>query len=431
MKKIIASAVGLMLAGGIATTASAAIENQFGGYWRTRFTYEDNFSGKDTASREYVDTRTRLFYTAKFSDDFKFVNKFEFNTGWGDTTGTQKVTIDGKTYNVTGAGLGAGGDMGADGKGNWRIKNSYADFNMGPAVNAKVGIQGFTIARGFILDDDAAGVMMTGKFGQVSVIGAWINVSNEDVAGWDIATSATLDQNVFAALVPVKINDTMSVTPYFVYHKVSNYEAFTATQDADNWYAGADADLKFGTVGVWGTAIYNGGEINGVDNAAYLGAVGADAGIVHGQFFYASGDDGTDASENNKFVSAPGTGTNLTSAGTGSSYYWAEILGLGIFDNSVSNSSPGDDITNIWAGNVGVTVKPMDKLKITGDVWYASLAEDNKAGDTELGLEFDAIVSYNIYDNLTADAVFAYLVSGDATGDEDVMEGGLRLSLKF
>ena len=431
MKKIIASAVGLMLAGGIATTASAAVENQFGGYWRTRFTYEDNFTGKDTASKEYVDTRTRLFYTAKFSDDFKFVNKFEINTGWGDITKTQTVTVDGKTYNVSGSGLGAGGDIGADGKGNFRVKNSYVDFNLGPAVNAKVGIQAFTVARGFIFDDDAAGVMLTGKFGQVSVVGAWINLSNEDVAGWDIATNATLDQNIYAAIVPVKVNDNVTVTPYFVYHQVSNYEAFTATGDAKNWYLGADADLKFGTVSVWGTAIYNGGTINDVDNKAYLGAVGADAGIVHGQFFYASGDDGKDAKENNAFVSAPGTGANYTSPNVGSSYYWAEILGYGIFDNAVANGSVEDDITNIWAGNVGVTFKPMDKLKLVGDVWYASLAEQNKAGDKELGWELDGVATYDIYDNLSADLVFAYLFSGDAVGKEDIMEGGLRLSLKF
>ena len=56
MKKIIASTVGLMLAGGIvATTASAALENQFGGYWRTRFTFEDNMTGQDTSSKFYVD----------------------------------------------------------------------------------------------------------------------------------------------------------------------------------------------------------------------------------------------------------------------------------------------------------------------------------------------------------------------------------------
>ncbi len=417
MKKIIASAVGLMLVGGIATTASAAIENQFGGYWRTRFTYEDNFSGKDTASSEYVDTRTRLFYTAKFSDDFKFVNKFEFNTGWGDTTGTQTVDINGKTYKVTSAGLGAGGDIGADGKGNWRIKNSYADFNMGAAVNAKVGVQDATLARGFLFDDDFAGVTLTGKFANVTVPVVWMNVDNTDVAGWDVATASTIDQNILAALAVVKINDNMSVTPYFVYHSI---KADAATDDSKNWYLGADADMKFGAVAVWATGIYNGGDVEGVDNVAFLGAVGADADIVHGQFFYASGDDGTDASENNAFVQAPGR-----------SYYWSEIMGYGVFDNFSSAGSPADGISNVWAGNVGVTIKPMDKLKIDADVWYASLAEENSAGDKELGLEFDGKLTYSLYENLTAEAIFAYLVSGDATGEEDVMEGGLCLSLKF
>ena len=106
-------------------------------------------------------------------------------------------------------------------------------------------------------------------------------------------------------------------------------------------------------------------------------------------------------------------------------------MGLGVFDNNVSAGSPGDGISNVWAGNVGVTVKPMDKLKIDADVWYASLAEENAAGDKELGLEFDGKLTYSLYENLTAEAIFAYLVSGDATGKEDVMEGGLCLSLKF
>jgi hypothetical protein len=442
MKKIIASAVGLMLAGGIAaTTASAALENQFGGYWRTRFTYEDNFGGTDTASKEYVDTRTRLYYTAKFSDDFKFVNKFEFNTYWGDTTKTQKVMANGKqvvlldtttgqTYPMTvdSAGLGAGGDVGADGKGNWRIKNSYVDFNMGPAVNAKVGIQGFTVARGFIFDDDASGVMLTGKFGNVAVPLVWINVNNEDAYGVDASVPSTMDQNIWAALAAVKINDNASVTPYFIYHTIRNNETI---EDSDNFYVGADVDLKFGPVAVWATGIYNGGDINGLDTQAFLGAAGVDQGIVHGQFFYASGDDNSRDGDNNAFLSAPGNGANGTSAGIGSSYYWSEIMGLGVFDYGASKGSPADDITNIWAGNVGVTVKPMDKLKVIADVWYASLAEDDKNGNTELGLEFDGTIAYNIYDNLTAEAIFAYLISGDATGDEDVMEGGVRLSLKF
>lgn len=411
MKKIIASAVGLMLAGGIAaTTASAAVENQFGGYWRTRFIYEDNFDGLDSASRTYLDTRTRLFYTAKFNDDFKFVNKFEFNTGWGDLNG---------------------GDLGADGKGNWRIKNSYADWNMGQ-VNAKVGIQGAAIGRGFILDDDFAGAIVTPKFGNVSMPLVWARISDDDVQSYDGAAIPTFNQDLFAVLAAIKVKEGMTITPYVVYHSITDRDDdLVPVEDSDNFYAGVDADMKFGSVGVWATGIFNGGEYNGQDTTAFLAAAGADAGIVHGQAFYATGDDDATDGDNDAFVSLPGLAPGLKSPGSGSSYYWAEIMGLGAFDNAPSNGSPGDDITNIWAANAGVSLKPMDKIKVDADVWYAELAEDNAAGDSDLGVEFDGKLTYTIMENLTSEFIFAYLISGDATGDEDVMEGGVRLSLKF
>lgn len=407
MKKWYVAAAGLMFIGMAATTASAALENEFGGYWRSRFLYMDNFDGKDSDSVFYVDQRTQLFYTAKFSENFKFVNKFEFNSGWGDTT----------NKNAAAAGLGAGGDLGADGKGNFRIKNSYADFNIGQKMNAKVGIQGFTISRGFIFDDDASGITLTGNFGNITVPLVWMVLDDNDVAGWDVATASNQNQNLFAALAAAKVNDAMTFTPFFVYHIINDS---ALVQDSKNWYLGVDADLKFGDVTVWGTAIYNGGQIDDIDNKAYLGAVGVDAGLVHGQFFYASGDDGKDATENTAFTPAPGR-----------SYYWSEIMGLGVFDDYVSNGSPGDGISNVWAANAGVTIKPIDKLQIDADLWYAALAEDNTAGDKELGWEIDGKIGYTLYENLTAEAIAAYLISGEATGDENVMEAGVRLSLKF
>ena len=160
MKKIIASAVGLMLVGGVAVTTASAVESQFGGYWRTRAYFMDNFTQPDSADNA-VDTRTRLYYTAKFNDDLKFVNKFEFNTMWGDNNG---------------------GDLAADGKGNWRIKNSYVDFNLG-MVNAKVGIQGATIARGFVFSDDFSGAVVTADFGMVKVPVLYALGSNDDDLG--------------------------------------------------------------------------------------------------------------------------------------------------------------------------------------------------------------------------------------------------------
>jgi hypothetical protein len=358
MKKIIASAVGLMLAGGIAATAaSAAVENQFGGYWRNRMYYQDQFK-QDDQDTWTIDQRTRLFYTAKFNDDFKFVNKFEFNSTWGDNDG---------------------GDIGADATDIWRVKNSYADFNVGP-VNAKLGIQAATVARGFIFDDDFSGAMVTGKFGNVSVPLVYISSSNEDLGAK--AHIADTNEDIFAALASVKISDAMSVTPYFVYHTISG-------EETDNWYIGVDADMKFSSISIWGTGIYNGGTVDDADTQAFLAAVGVDAGIAHGQAFYATGDDNAADGDNDAFVSAPG-----------SSYYWSEILGMGVFDNKTTTTSKGDDITNVMAANGGVTIKPMDKLKIDADVWYAALAEDNAKGDTELGVEFDGKLTYTIMDSL-------------------------------
>jgi hypothetical protein len=385
MKKIIASAVGLIMVSGVAVTTASAVENKFGGYWRTRSYVMDNFDGQDSASVWITDNRTRLYYTAKFNDDFKFVNKFEFNTQWGDNVG---------------------GDIGADGTGIWKIKNSYADFKLG-SVHTKLGIQGGTIARGLLFSDDFSGVNMSVKAGTVTPTLMYIAYDDENKGN-------SQDRSYTAVLVPVKIGDAVKVTPYFLYDYQSNL-------DNDNFYIGADVDLKMDAVSAWGTFIYNGGNsTNDVDNAGFLLAAGAKAGIAHGQAIYATGDDGSDATTNDEFVSPKGA-----------SYYWSEIMGYGTFDKDASNGSPDDNITNLVAFNGGIKIKPMDKMTLSGDVWYAMLAEKDSNGQDELGLELDGKVSYKIMDNLNLDVVLAYLFSGDATGPEDVLEAGARISLKF
>ena len=74
MKKIIASAVGIVMIGGVAVTNASAVENIFGGYNRTRVISDTDFDGIDSTYNR-VDSRTRLYYTAKFSADLKLVNK--------------------------------------------------------------------------------------------------------------------------------------------------------------------------------------------------------------------------------------------------------------------------------------------------------------------------------------------------------------------
>ena len=115
--------------------------------------------------------------------------------------------------------------------------------------------------------------------------------------------------------------------------------------------------MKMDMASLWGTAIYNGGDIQDDNVDAWLFAVGVDAGIAHGQAFYATGDDNPLDDESEGFTSAPGQ-----------SYYWSEIMGLGIFDNRASSGAPGNKISNIMAINAGVTFKPADKMTLVGDV---------------------------------------------------------------
>lgn len=425
MKKMLGVMMVAMVWMAIAIPASA-IENEFGGYWRTRGVSMQDFNNglyNLEGSNSYVDTRTRLFYTAKFNDKFKFVNKFEFNTTWGDIEG---------------------GDIGADG-GTFKIKNSYADFSIGD-TNFKVGVQPGKIARGFLFDDDFAGLIATVKFGSVSLPFIWMKVEDNDC----VNAKTFADSKVFPAktdrdylaLSPVfNINETLSVNPYLLIDKQQKMEEYNygreATDakmftDTDAYYFGVDVNAKIDALTAWGTFIYETGDMDYLDGDhvkqsadinAFLVAAGADAGLVHGQAFYATGnkDDDDDVQA---------FGLLQLANNRGQTYYWSEIMGEGIFDGTRSHNAPGTKISNIMAANVGVTVKPMDKLTLTGDIWYAQLAEE-VANEDVLGTEIDLKATYMLLDNLKLDVVAAYLFAGDATGEEDPIEIGTQLSFSF
>lgn len=413
MKKIIASALGLAMVGGVATTATTAfaVENQFGGYWRTWVYYADQMNQDDDDAFIQAN-RTRLYYTAKFNDNFKFVNKFEFNNYWGDNNG---------------------GDVGADGD-NFKLKNSYADFTLGN-VNTKIGAMGTTIARGLIFDDDFSGILVTPTFGDNALTLGYISISNSDLD--DDADDPGSDRGMFLAQMSLKPSETLAVTPYVVYDHGTDATlssetvddvTVTTVGDVDIFYAGVDFDVQTEDMSLWSTLIYNGGEYGDTDVSAFLGAFGLDAGVAHGSFVYSTGDDDEGDGDMNAFVPA-----------SGASFYWSEILGYGMFDDASplddryvgeGVSAGADGISDLMAVNAGVTFVPMDKMTVSGDVWYASLAEDNSDGDNYIGTELDASLSYSLMDNLTADVVIAYLFAGDVV-EEDVFETGVQLSLKF
>jgi hypothetical protein len=480
MKKFAVLALAALLVVAFTVPASA-LENIFGGYWHARFYTQKNFDGDDlgTSDLTQAETRTRLYYTAKLNDNLKLVNKFEMDTAWGNTNAAYSGT---STYSSN------WGDAGADGVA-IEIKQSYADFNVGP-VNFLVGVQNFTLARGFISNDDASGVKAIWKVTEGLYLpfiwqknvegGTGKNTVGSNLDGYK--NDRDIDMYIFTP--SVYFSKDIKINPYLVLlHSKDAYQLpgayLTAFDNLNAYIFGFDFDAKMGPASIWFTGIMQKGSgtvsaaipaalaagINAmpysaaknkgniiagdeIDLEGYLVAAGGKFDLgkadVHGQVFYATGEDASGLSDhelNGYFT----TSSNL--------YVWAEIMGGGIFDNSAAGSSSvglmnssgatGYIVSNTLAANIGATVKPMDKLTITGDLWYAKLAEENVWGEDYLGTEVDLKVTYNLVEGLTLDVVGAYLFAGDATeaargaatsdgkNQTNPYEFGTQLSLSF
>ena len=475
MKKFTVLALAALLVVAFTVPASA-LENIFGGYWRTRMVSQRNFSGDDSGALDLsrVDTRTRLYYTAKINDNLKFVNKFEYNTVWGDSTadpaaGTVTGSVYPHTHALTGVSSNNWGDAGADGAG-VTIKNSYADFNVGP-VNFLVGIQNFTLLRGFVSDDDAAGMKAIWKVNDGLYL-PFVWLKNYEGGSGAGANALDIDSYVFAPVI--MLSKDIKISPVYAFlhgrnamQMPSNNPAFLGRFDNVNVnILGLDFDGKFGAASLWFTGVYQFGTLTTadallgykagteIDLKAYLVAAGGKFDLgkadIHGQAFYASGDDAV-GSLNDKTID----GFFLTRSST---YYWSEILGNGIFDNmspiatggptggapkgygygSFTGANGGPQVSNMWALNIGTTIKPMDKLSIAADLWYARLAENNVNKDDDLGIEANIVITYKLVEGLNLDIVGAYLFAGDAIGTtsggnlaRNPYEFGTRLSLSF
>jgi len=299
------------------TVPAWALETQFGGYFRFRGWTAQNMTGEDlTEARDVTatDVRTRLYFTTIFHENLKFVNKFEMDTAFGSPADK---------------GTGNWGDIGADGV-NLEIKNSYIDFNLGP-LNVKVGAQGATLSRGFLFSDDFSGIIATVNAGNFALPLIWIK-AYEGGVGKDMN-----DYDVdYFGVSPVINAGPLKINPLFLY---AYTEQMSKDVDGDGtadlgwrkidanemnlWYAGLNIDLNFDAASIWATGIYQGGDIDlgpVRDFKAWLAAAGfcvnLPFGDVHGQGFYATGQDSTSNDLETFWVPQ------------GQSYYWAENHGL-------------------------------------------------------------------------------------------------------
>jgi len=444
MKKFTVLAVAALLVVAM-TLPAAALENIFGGYWRTRAFTQTNFTGEDqteAADLDRIDTRTRIFYTAKFSDNLKFVNRFEMNAVWG--------------------GAGTYGQLGADGA-NVVVKHSYVDFNLQP-MRFVVGIQDFQLARGYLFDDDAAGIKAIYKMNDAVYIPLIYIKPYEGGAG---KNADDYDVNAFVLYPTIYLNKTTTLKPHIAtlfsedYSKANTKgykfdDKIPGAKKLNAWTGGLEFDTKMDAITIGATGIYEWGDVTvpvsvyGHDKLNFkgylfdlFGSYAAGPATLRLKGIYASGND-KDSIANGDIDAFFNPGTPYT----GASYYWAEIMGFGIFDNrgpATADNKAGDmsdKISNRMIGNLGVDFKILPDLKLAADLWYAKTAEDVKlydgTYDDKLGTELDLVLTYKLVDNLNLDLVGAYLWAGDvinkavsATNSADPYEFGARLSLAF
>ena len=462
MKKLSVLLVAALVVLALAMPA-AAFENEFGGYWRTRFYTDIGFSGSDIAAKNQdtnaVDTRTRLFYTAKFSENLKFVNKFEVNATWGGNGGYGQVGAD---------------NSGAD---TFRVKNSYVDFKLAEQ-RFTIGVQNFQLGRGYLLDDDASGIKAMFKVNDSIYLPLIFLKMYEGGYGKVAGNSASnYDLNAYVFYPTLYINKENTLKPHVAWMFSENGSLATAKNTnffndptsatylpgvtkLDLWTAGLEYDGKIGIFDLGATGIFQFGNVT-VPAAAYgghdqlnfngnlfdlFGGVNLGLANVHVKGIYSSG---------NKHGEDPAKSGNLAGFVTpgkrdtwGASYYWAEIMGEGIIDNQAPLGAPDDKISNVYIANLGGSYKLLADLKFSADLWWANRAQDvaiatdltrqSQRYSSTLGTELDLVATYTIVDNLKVDLIGAYLWAGDCItmavdpkGSTNPIELAAQFSLAF
>lgn len=423
------------------TLPAAAIEHQLGGFFRVIPTIYKNMTGEDsTEARDLslLNSRTRIYYTAKFSDDFKFVNSFEMDWTYGDTS------------------RGGGGDISTDGM-IVELARSYVDFNV-PAmkdINLKIGLIPVVLARGILEDENFAGIQASWvQPGKKLIVPFYWLKGYEGGTGID-ANDKDVD---IVAVSPVWKTGNWTFNPVGMVWYSDNATAMEETSDWNDlilYYIGANFDFKFKQGGAWGTLIYQGGEVDDAttlvtsDVSAWALAVGGDMNVgpvnLSAQFNYFTGDDDPNDGDFDDFFvpfgGDGGQGYNNTS----------ELLGKGIFFAQRPGGSAGqtrqrgqsaaqrgiwDEPTNVWMIGGAVKYSLIKNLQLQGDLWYSELVEAIDGNpDKTLGTEVDLSATLKFHERINLIVKGAYLFAGDGfyqgANEADPWELGAMMSFSF
>lgn len=478
----IAAAAGALAA---ISVPAMAFDNEFHGTSRLRYflsNYEQGGGGNPLATNasglvgvpsgnatdnlklnNYFEQRTRIFYTAKASDDLKLVTGFEIDSVFGDRSqsGTTPGAQVGQTTagafttqqlaNINGAtGRNQGGGLESDTV-NLETKWVYLDFKI-PSTTTRVtaGIQPFKDQlKGIFMDFDAAGIMTATKAGPATINAGYFRGYDQSYfgtgrpRGMDDLNIGILEGK-FAASKNVNVG-----AAYYLYDDARG-TAPSGGNDFQLHVFGLTADAKVGPVTLSGFAAYQGGIIkdvalNGSGNA-YLNAlaynVAAKAAVGPGTLktalLFTSGNAantgrhltgwvGTGQSQNASFAGFASAGTSTYNESGMMLLNRNAAAGTGTTDTEIIyNTGNGTNPTNmqgVYLASLGYDANLSPKMYLNTNVGAAWAAHTNALKPVDratggrnatnyMGTEVNVEAGYKMYDNLTASLQAAYVILG-------------------
>ena len=410
MKKILSTVVAAAFVLGMAGSALAIHETKaksdtpvvakgsgkitMDGYLQFRGWTKKKTTNNDDTDNNY-DTKVKLGVKAQMSD--ATTGYFQIETGDGS----------GDTYNWgqnDGSSLHAGGTKGAEGKNDLSVLQAWISYDPG-VVGVKIGHMPLALGHKTFFDHTGSGddaIVIFADPSKDTHIGLltikFTEGSGTDSDGGPFDGDDDIDG--YVALINQQMG-AAKLGAQYTYLRGGD-SAFVPGISFSN--LGLTADVKAGAINLKGAVDLQFGDLtNHIDQSAYAvrleGSTSVGAVTIGAIFGYGSGDDGSDATENENF-------TNFLT----DTVYDSTMVGY--YNRTLGQATNNTGLANMML--VGVYVKgKVDKLGYKVALNWMKLNEE-VSGQDELGVEIHGAATYKIDNGLTAFLNFGYLFAGDA-----------------
>jgi len=300
------------------------------------------------------------------------------------------------------------------------VKHAYVDAKdvIIPNLSLMGGLNGYKFP--LVVDNDYALFKAGYNFGIGQIYLSYIKIEEYELASnTETDTEQDDDATAYAFDLPIKFNG-ITVRPGVIYIKGGEQSSSFSETKLTNYALNVEGD--FGIVAVNATGAYLTGDLNStVETSAYGFDLGLDIkpaeGIKIGAFFtYGTGNDGSDATEDNSYF------YNLNKIfGKTSNKSGAPDGRLFLLENATVTSSAMNDFDSMDNAlgymSYGLNAQAkLDKLTLFAQFGMASTVEDSATGDSKIGSEIDLKASYEIAPKSTIFVEYGYFMAGDDMG---------------